>query len=429
MATSLPIRIDGAAGEAWFGARCFAIATVGTHGELQLGGADGPTLRPITFGERRQIVARARVAAQPRAYLCAGILHAATVKPGLAEHDEQVVLALTLAGGDEAEVPFMQAAAVVTRATGWEDARLAATEALEVDRWARQLVDSPASEGWIRYVLTADLGDDLGSFVAELADNMLNRGADDAELLSNSAPVVTEATQPIHSESSAPLRGAILTASFATNVLPQQAPTPFSATESLKLLHENEQPRHAESLLDDALLQKPIAVVANRAGLDSAQFRRSSLRETTSDTPRPRFMLRDVVHNRPISSVVPQRLLDDQRGKTADSVSPVASLPEHDVSIHSFAHPTLPEQTAAEMSCATKTITPQTQTIVSSRSKPVLPDLFRQSLHGQRNESTNSDQSFSRFSLSLENAAISAVALADAVASLLHEEADLRGIE
>ncbi|MGE0824813.1 MAG: hypothetical protein AB7P18_22175 [Candidatus Binatia bacterium] len=201
MAVSVPIVLDPTQGEARLGVHRVAIAPVGSDGTLRVGGTDGPVLGPVTFAERTALTTRALAAAQPCDYVCAGILHAATKEAGVADQLEQELLALTLAGAGEDGPPFAQTLALVAQETGWGYDRLAETAAVEVDRLAIQLTEVPADGGWQRYLLATDTRGELASLRNELADNLLRR-ASVGEVLFASAATETRplVTHGVHHE-------------------------------------------------------------------------------------------------------------------------------------------------------------------------------------------------------------------------------------
>ena len=170
-------------GLARVGSLVVEVAEAGSSGEMRVGTVDGPILRPLSFGERSRVVHRTGTAAEPRASLGTGILRAATVAPGTTAAVEPIVLeilALELAGAGLAEAPaFAETQVEVARATGWSYDELAAIEAAEVDRLAISLagtdMGADGEDGWQRLVLASDLANDLSGLRADLADTLLLR--------------------------------------------------------------------------------------------------------------------------------------------------------------------------------------------------------------------------------------------------------------
>jgi hypothetical protein len=84
-------------------------------------------------------------------------------------------MALTLAGAGSDAPPFADAALLVARAAGWDPAQLAAAEALEVDRLAAHLGSRPLEPQWNSLLLARGPDDELAGLRAELADDLLRR--------------------------------------------------------------------------------------------------------------------------------------------------------------------------------------------------------------------------------------------------------------
>ncbi|HXG24677.1 MAG TPA: hypothetical protein VNJ09_09000 [Chthonomonadales bacterium] len=173
----IPIAIDPVHGEARIGEVVLPVAEAGSHGELRVGGPEGPILRPLTFGERTRIVSRALATSDPRESVCAGILRAATLSPGVFDgHAFLEVMALILAGAACPEAPaFADALLLVARSAGWTPDQLAEAEAAEVDRLAVYLGGRPHRSSWKRLVFLSTPEDSLEAVRAELADDLLAR--------------------------------------------------------------------------------------------------------------------------------------------------------------------------------------------------------------------------------------------------------------
>src|SRR5207244_3132206 len=98
--------INTSSGQAVVGGILVAVSQAGSRGELQIGGSQGPILRPLMFGERIRIVAHCVGTLAALDSLCSSILQAATVQTGEADVALQEILALMLAGADQEAPPF-----------------------------------------------------------------------------------------------------------------------------------------------------------------------------------------------------------------------------------------------------------------------------------------------------------------------------------
>lgn len=173
------IVIDSLRGEARLGEISVPITDAGSSGELQIGGRQGTVLRPLTFGERSRVVARAALSSQPVEGICAGILQMATVQQGTSDQSipgvMQEILALVLAGADQEQAPsFAETTLLVAYATGWSPAQLAEAQAVEVDRLAIHLGNRQGA-GWSRIRLTSESVDPLTIIRTDLANTLIRR--------------------------------------------------------------------------------------------------------------------------------------------------------------------------------------------------------------------------------------------------------------
>src|SRR5262245_13949456 len=162
------VEFDEERGEVRAGGARTVFASACRAGELRLGGASGPVVRPLSFGERGRVGAAALTAADPEEALCAGLRrtaleHGSGVDQGLLD-----VVLLALAGGDEEGAPpFAETALLVLRSTGGELASLLSAPALEVDRLAVAL-SAGGDDGWTR-VAFAPSADGLAAVRSRLA--------------------------------------------------------------------------------------------------------------------------------------------------------------------------------------------------------------------------------------------------------------------
>ncbi len=175
MGATSAVTIDAFRGEARLGRTMIPVAVAGVRGELRVGGPGGPTLRPLTFGERDRAAAYAAMSSDARQELNAAILAAATVRPGTGDPIVHEIVALVLAGAGIKDAPaFSECALRIAQATGWDYRQLADGEAANIDRLALSLHRSE-SEAWSRLVLAEDPAGEFDSIRAELIDNLLRR--------------------------------------------------------------------------------------------------------------------------------------------------------------------------------------------------------------------------------------------------------------
>ncbi len=172
-------------GFAQIGAVRVALERAGTAGELRVGGAGGPVLRPLSFGERTRIVAGLAGSPQAVDRLGAAIAAAALVEPGPADALLLEILALAMAGADGPDTPHFSAAALtVARTLGSDLRQLYALEAAEVDRLARYLAGplAPAAtdDGWQQVIFLAASPTSLEAIQRQLVLQLLARGTPEA---------------------------------------------------------------------------------------------------------------------------------------------------------------------------------------------------------------------------------------------------------
>ena len=176
MGATAAVTIDAFRGEARLGRTTIPVAVAGVRGELRVGGAEGPTLRPLTFGERDRAAADAAMSSDAREELSSAIVAAATVRPGTGDPIVHVIVALVLAGAGIDDAPaFSECALRIAQATGWDYRQLADGEAASIDRLALSLHRSEPEARWNRLVLAEDPAEELNSIRAELIDNLLRR--------------------------------------------------------------------------------------------------------------------------------------------------------------------------------------------------------------------------------------------------------------
>ncbi len=181
--------IDSANGELRVGDMAFSIADAEPAGAIRLLPPGGPVLRPISFGERFRLVERALAAVDPVESLCAAIVRCATVLPAgsaLSPTDESLcqTLALALAGAETDGPLFADAMLIVGAGSGWSYLEIERAEAARIDRLARRLQPQQpdADDGWNRMLFQADPVLDLASIRRSLAGRLLERLGDESAI-------------------------------------------------------------------------------------------------------------------------------------------------------------------------------------------------------------------------------------------------------
>lgn len=184
MTRPLDARIEVARGELVIGDLVVPMSVEGAADVWRVGGPGGPLLRSLGYGERTRLCALAAMSAEPRASLAAAVVRAATVSAG--QVDELIVqtAALLLCGAGDDGSSFSDTVLRVGRAAGWELGPLLDAQAADVDRLAAALgaTAQVADSGWNRLVFEASGGDASVLAVRDrLADRLLAR-VDDAAL-------------------------------------------------------------------------------------------------------------------------------------------------------------------------------------------------------------------------------------------------------
>ena len=168
-----PVSFDWTRDVVHLGERECPVAVAGAHGEVRLGGDDGPVLRPLTFGERWRAVSRARASAAPSIALARLVHETATVRAGTFDLLGQQVVALALAHDQAATLSYADTAILLSRAGGAGLAAIDDVEAAEVDRLALRLGD--AADEWTRIAFGAPRAGSLEQIRESLAQLLLRR--------------------------------------------------------------------------------------------------------------------------------------------------------------------------------------------------------------------------------------------------------------
>jgi len=174
----LDARIEVARGELVIGDLVVPMSVEGAADVWRVGGPGGPLLRSLGYGERTRLCALAATSVEPRASLAAAVVRAATVAAG--EVDELIAqtAALLLCGAGDDGSSFSDTVLRVGRAAGWDLGQLMDAQAADVDRLAVALgaTTQVADSGWNRLVFEAAGGDASVLAVRDrLADRLLAR--------------------------------------------------------------------------------------------------------------------------------------------------------------------------------------------------------------------------------------------------------------
>jgi len=193
----MPVRLDPAAGIAHLGPRQVPIRLRGASGALQIGGDDGPVVRSLAFMERTRLAVHAAASHTPHHALGKLIADAALVEPGTGDERTVAIIAMTLAGATERDLPaYSETALLIAQVAGWSLEQLGQTDAVEVDRLSRLLATTD-DDGWTRLLFRPPTETDLATIYQTLAENLLVR-LQPTGLFDRSNPTAARAQQDNH---------------------------------------------------------------------------------------------------------------------------------------------------------------------------------------------------------------------------------------
>ena len=196
------VRFDLESGLAHFGDRSIPFETA-SDGSLKLSG--GSRIRPITFGERQNLVACAQIAGEPIHRFVARLVSLARIDRGEDPEDVVALFGLVLAGAAHSRHATMQAVTAIMTARQWPYETVLTMPARDVDEIAHEAAPPEASP-WRSWIFPqADLSDP-GGMAEFLARQLLERDPD--------RPQPRQHLQP------APVRQPDLAATDATSPLP-----------------------------------------------------------------------------------------------------------------------------------------------------------------------------------------------------------------
>jgi hypothetical protein len=157
------------------------------NGAFRFGGAGGRVLRPLTFGERTELVSAAAALPAARDAVAAAILAASTLEHGEGAAPLMETLAMWLAGAAFDGPDFMETALLVARAAGWRPHDLFTAQAREIDRLAVHLDEQRRAGEWKSLVFAEPPAETIDAVRARFADRLLRR--------SNAAVVEEESSE------------------------------------------------------------------------------------------------------------------------------------------------------------------------------------------------------------------------------------------
>jgi hypothetical protein len=154
------------------------VSNAGTHGELQIGDANGPIVRPLSYGERTRIVLRMAGSTHSVENVSAEVMSAALVRVGDADRLLTEIVALALAGAEVEAPPFTETMLAVARVEGWDIHQINQAGAAEIDRLALHLwgeTKPVIDDGWNRVVFVDDLPSSVEAVRRSLAERLIAR--------------------------------------------------------------------------------------------------------------------------------------------------------------------------------------------------------------------------------------------------------------
>ena len=166
---------DPAAGIAIVAGRRVPMQADAASGAIRFGGAAGSLLRPLAFAERTEVVSESASLAFARDAVAAAVLRAATVERGTGETTLLEVLAMWLAGAAWDAPAFDETTLLVARAAGWTPHELFSAPAREVDRLAVHLDEARQASDWKAIVFAERPAESVEEVRTRFADRLLRR--------------------------------------------------------------------------------------------------------------------------------------------------------------------------------------------------------------------------------------------------------------
>lgn len=201
-------------------------------GALRFGGAEGRVLRPLSFGERTELVSAASALPAARDAMAAAILAAATLESGSGATALMEVLAMWLAGAAFDAPDFIETTLLVARAAGWPPQELFTAPAREIDRLAVHLNQQGGASEWKSLVFAEAPAETIEAVRARFADRLLRRSgatAVDVEKEQEQRATGASLAAPAREQSATPfLPSGVATASEPERTTPTRHATPIA---------------------------------------------------------------------------------------------------------------------------------------------------------------------------------------------------------
>jgi|GEM_PF-3610355 len=139
---------------------------------------DSAVLRPLTFGERYEISMRAAMTGDPVEALCQWMLQASTLEcSGAPDQDVLETMALIVSGGNEETPPYTESLRMLSTQAGWSIDHIEKASSTFVDRILTDLAPKQ-DDGWTRVLFGNDAKDipvSIPEARKKLAENLLRR--------------------------------------------------------------------------------------------------------------------------------------------------------------------------------------------------------------------------------------------------------------
>jgi len=171
------VRLDLDAGTAHFGDRSVSFEKEADDSLVLAGGS---RIRPITFGERLNLLACAQIAAEPIDSFVARIRNQALVREGQDPDGVVALFALVLAGAHHSRHACSQSITAIMAAHRWTYETLLAKPARDIDRMALDLAPAQPNP-WHRWVFPQEDLNDPKALAQFLARQLLERQPEDVD--------------------------------------------------------------------------------------------------------------------------------------------------------------------------------------------------------------------------------------------------------